>query len=80
MDTFQQIIERLGFPIFVVLWFMWRDRQREKEQTVALKEHNRLLHKLVVVNTVIARTLDVPEEAMLSLNSSDGTGGGSNVG
>jgi nicotinamide riboside transporter PnuC len=68
VEQILHIIERAGFPIFVVLWFMWREHRHVKDQIVVIKEQNRLLHRLVVVNTVIAKTLDLPDEAVSVLS------------
>jgi hypothetical protein len=49
-----QMIERWGFPAAFALWLMiWVTRD--------LREIRALLHKQVVLNAVIAKTLDIPE-------------------
>ena len=48
-----QMIERWGFPVAFAVWLMfWVMRD--------LREIRTLLHKQVVLNAVILKTLDVP--------------------
>lgn len=56
----QTILERWGFPAFFVVWLM-RDVMREQRAQRAQ------ITKLVVVNTVILKTLDIPEAEKAAL-------------
>jgi len=54
VDVLQTIVERWGFPAFIVVWLM-RDVMRE------MRAQRAQITKLVVVNSVILKTLDIPE-------------------
>jgi hypothetical protein len=45
-----QLLQQLGFPIFVAVWFMWRLEKK-------LDRYQHVVNKLLIVNTVIAKTL-----------------------
>lgn len=53
---FTQIAERWGFPVAFAVWLMFG-------VTRELREIRALLHKQVVLNAVILKTLDVPNAA-----------------
>jgi len=59
MDLLQTIIERWGFPVGFAIWLMMG-------VTRDLREIRTLIHKQVVLNAVILKTLDVPEAAALA--------------
>lgn len=59
MDILQTAIERWGFPAVIVIWLM-RDVMRE------MRAQRAQITKLVVVNAVILKTLDVPEAAEMA--------------
>lgn len=60
MSDFVQLLREFGFPTFFCVWLMYRV---EKE----LREMRSILHKQVVLNAVIAKTLDVPSDQTPSL-------------
>ena len=45
------LLREFGFPIFVVIWFMWRMEKR-------LERYTEQLEKLCTVVTVMAKTVD----------------------
>jgi hypothetical protein len=54
MQDALQILREFGFPIFVCVWFMYRLERK-------LDRHDDRLSQLLMVVTVIAKTLDVDE-------------------
>ena len=46
------IVQTVGFPIFVCLWFMWREKKY-------MERHSQQMEKVITVMTVMAKTLDV---------------------
>jgi hypothetical protein len=60
VDHAVALLREFGFPIFVCIWFM---RQQAVHNRMVLEQ----LHKLVIANSVIARTLDIPGDAMQRL-------------
>ena len=68
MSDLTQFIREFGFPIFVCVWLMWMYQKERREHAKDLKTVKDLLHKLVVLNAAIARTLDVePLPGVVSL-------------
>ena len=64
-----QIIERWGFPVAFAVWLMWT-------HTRELRDMRRQLHKLMVINAVVLKTLDVPEAQTLTDTGTTSEGGG----
>lgn len=64
MDLLQTIIERWGFPVGFAIWLMMG-------VTRDLREIRALVHKQVVLNAVILKTLDIPETAILDVGNSE---------
>jgi hypothetical protein len=62
VDLLQTIIERWGFPVGFAVWLMMG-------VTRDLREIRALVHKQVVLNAVILKTLDIPEAAMLDVGA-----------
>lgn len=46
MDEWVTLIQTLGFPIFVCVWFMWRTESIIKENTAAINQLAKLVEKL----------------------------------
>jgi hypothetical protein len=59
VDLLQTLIERWGFPAAFAVWLMMG-------VTRDLREIRALIHKQVVLNAVILKTLDVPEAVALA--------------
>ena len=59
MELFQQLVERWGFPAAFAVWLMM-------SVTKDLRQLRAQVQKLVVVNAVILKTLDVPDPEKLA--------------
>jgi len=58
MGQFLAVLREFGFPTFFCLWLMWRVERD-------LRDLHAVLHKQVILNAVIAKTLDVAESNSL---------------
>lgn len=65
MELFQQLIERWGFPAAFAVWLMM-------SVTKDLRQLRAQVQKLVVVNAVILKTLDVPDPEKLAAGPDEG--------
>jgi hypothetical protein len=63
VDLLQTLIERWGFPVGFAVWLMMG-------VTRDLREIRALIHKQVVLNAVILKTLDAPDAAALTATAS----------
>jgi len=59
VDLLQTLIERWGFPAAFAVWLMMG-------VTRDLREIRALIHKQVILNAVILKTLDIPEAVTLT--------------
>jgi hypothetical protein len=59
VELFQQLVERWGFPAAFAVWLMM-------SVTKDLRQLRAQVQKLVVVNAVILKTLDVPDPEKLA--------------
>lgn len=67
MNEIRELIERFGFPTIVCLWFMWREKARDKD----LRALTRSVTKLTNVCLAMAQTLDLSDEQQKRLEDSD---------
>jgi hypothetical protein len=45
-EMIKDLIQSLGFPIFVAVWFMWRDGKRMEKLTQAINDLQNMLEKV----------------------------------